>query len=396
VSLSLPRVMLAVALLCFSVTANGQTPNSGEALPPASGHRAVKITPSAEAVLRDDGRVVAFRDLTGSEPVFVEGLTDIVDIAGTTAGLGPVRQRGSANWIALGRNGTVFQWEGACAEGGLYNCRYTRPKLVPSLRDIVAIASNLGSHLALDRQGRVWVWGWYTDRSITGPVIEYAKKSRVIKTPVSITFPLPLKWIGSDHFPAGIDHQGNVWIWSSRSIQQLRPIDIVVGERAFEKVTGIPPARSVTTSKPVYVVTEEGQLWSWDEDNRVSQQIERFCRVRSVSGGGAFAGHMVVAVCEDGSLYRMYERGASKRDGCNHCPRSAAEEEKWEKLESVKNVAVLHLGSYLSNAALIDRLGTAFSTLPPVTLFEGELYSKDLKAKHRNSAPLNLDPKRSK
>src|ERR1700760_3743445 len=102
-------------------------------LPPTN-HRAIAITDGGEAVLRDDGQVIAFRN-DAKDPVVIKGLTNIVDVAGNSGGLGPNWPQGSAYWIALRRDGVVLQWDGHCATDGIDNCRYSAATVVPALHD---------------------------------------------------------------------------------------------------------------------------------------------------------------------------------------------------------------------------------------------------------------------
>jgi hypothetical protein len=121
--------------------------------------RANAITLGAEAVLRSDGKVVAFANNSssiGAGPVFISGLSDIVDIAGLSNGLGPLRRRGSDYWLALRRDGSVFQWSGECALDGYMDCAYSSATSVHGLPRVVGIGSRDGTHLAIDKEGRAW------------------------------------------------------------------------------------------------------------------------------------------------------------------------------------------------------------------------------------------------
>jgi hypothetical protein len=110
---------------------------------------------AGEVVLRDDGRVIGFEDRDidpGSKPVFVEGLTDIVDVSGDAAGFAFGNQE--AAWIALRRDGTVYQWNASVSCQG-----FCQPVPVPGLANIVSISSLSGTHLAVDRGGQLWGGG---------------------------------------------------------------------------------------------------------------------------------------------------------------------------------------------------------------------------------------------
>ncbi|MBR0872977.1 hypothetical protein JQ633_21655 [Bradyrhizobium tropiciagri] len=338
-------------------------------------HRAVAITEAGDAVLRDDGRVIGFRNQTGEakEPVFIAGLDDIVDVAGSPEdGLGPRWPRGNAYWIALRRDGIVLQWDGHCAKEGIHNCSFSPASVVPGLRNVVTIASSRGTHLAVDSDGRAWGWGVDSQGLITTQKVERDRSGRLtrrlIKSPVRIPVPAPLKAItvGFPH-SIGIDRTGNVWLWGGIDKPDFQPerSDLVVDDKFIaRKVLGIPPALSATAEGPTFVVTDGGELWSWGTRNiasasptstREPHKIEGICQVKSVSS----ASSMVAAVCEDGTVYKMIFPGAPVYD-CESCGKVVAAE-RWEVAPQVKDIKVLHL-AYPSNSAvsMIDHFGSTF------------------------------------
>jgi YD repeat-containing protein len=382
----------AFLCVCLSAlpSARAETPATRESLPLAANHRAVAITDAGEAVLRDDGRVIAFgnKSREGGEPVFIEGLTDIVDIAGQSGGLGRLRTRGSAYWIALRRDGAVFEWDGSCASEGYLDCRYSRAKAVSRLHGIVAISSGDGTHLAVDRDGQAWGWGWDQDGLITSRHGERGARSRLIKSPIQIPVPTPLKAIavGTPH-AMGIDRAGGVWIWSGNNSLEFQPEQSELTSRGTfvtRKVIGLPPARSGKALGQSYVVTDKGELWSWGvgelnhvpSGRREVHRIEEVCPIRSA----AFNGGLIVVVCDDGSIQRMLLPGVSRR-----LPMMI--EERWEKIEGFSDVERVHVATSAFAVSLITRSGA---------VYRGGLVGAEdmLSPAHQMIGPLNLNPQR--
>jgi hypothetical protein len=348
--------------------------------PPAPGHRAVAITPDGHAVLRDDGRVVAFankgRD-DGSDPVLVEGLKDIVEIAGQTAGMGPLVPRESALWIALARDGTVYQWSGSCGRGGQWYCRYARATQVAGLKDIIAISSSDGVHFAVDRNGQAWGWGWDMRGVIAGsPDRPHGQWWwPLVSSPVRIPIPGPVRSmaVGSSPRALAIDTAGAVWIWDpdvpSEALAEEAET-ITAGQMTFAKVAGLPPARSAASATgpsgggTSYVVTENDEVWSWGISRvnspgtagardpggemvgaRKPRRIEGLCPAVSIS----LAREMAAALCRDGSVFKQSRVSLPGQRGA-----------AWEREQSAKDVLSLHIEGSPFSVALIDRSGAAW------------------------------------
>jgi hypothetical protein len=116
--------------------------------PDAKTLRAVAITAGGSTILREDGRVVSFKDPNSLEqPVLVQGATSIIAVAGSNPG-----------W-ALRNDGTVLAWEAKCTEEEQPTCRLGTAKRVEGLRDIVGISERRDVYLALQRDGTVWGLG---------------------------------------------------------------------------------------------------------------------------------------------------------------------------------------------------------------------------------------------
>lgn len=370
-------VLLAIGGLGTPCVAGGETGRAAEHAAGAASARAVVVTPAGEMVLRDDGRVVGFRNMRnlGADPVFIAGLADIVDVAGEATAQGGDWEN-EVSWIALRRDGAVLQWTGRCASGA-NDCSYSKAAVVSGLRNIVAISSSNMTHLALDRDGQAWGWGgdglgWITGRTEAS---RRSSASPFIEAPVKIPLPVPLKAValGVPH-ATGIDRTGAVWIWGGADIPELLPEQAEIVRRgAFvaRKVLGLPPARAAVAGDQTFVVSETDELWSWGlvslytrppsfYGTRAPQRVDGLCRVRSVAANTVD----VAAVCEDGSVHRMLLPGnymPFDPKSCVSC-RPRIEDGQWQLEPGVKDIAVLRMARIAGNfaIAMIDRSGAVF------------------------------------
>lgn len=86
-----------------------------------------------------------------ANPVVINGLSNVVDIAGGVYG-----------GYALTRDGQVYAWgpnlKGELGTGTASN-EFRGPALVPGISDVVSIATVNGAAVVVLRDGRVWSWG---------------------------------------------------------------------------------------------------------------------------------------------------------------------------------------------------------------------------------------------
>lgn len=213
-------------------------------------------------VVRDDGRVVSYWDVTGVKgPRIIPGLENIV---ATTARL------------ALRKDGVVLMWEPKCGRNPDHPedvehefCEFPSARPVTGLSKIVAISESSGAYLALDRDGAVWGWGDDSDGLISGkPAVPqpFGKpfKHRLVEAPTRIPLPAPMKAISASIALGGaIDREGHTWIWGGGKFPELQaPGEDFPGPNGFvaRRVIGIPPAQSIDFT---HVVTQTGEAWRW-------------------------------------------------------------------------------------------------------------------------------------
>lgn len=215
-------------------------------------------------VVRDDGRVVSYWDVSGVKgPRIIPGLENIV---ATTARL------------ALRNDGVILTWTPKCG-GNPDNpddvdhefCEFPPAREVAGLRNIVAISEDsMGCYVALDRDGAVFGWGDDSNGLISGrPAVPqpFGKpfKRRLVRTPTRIPLPAPMSSISAATSHVGaVDRIGHVWMWGGGEFfsdvhapgeDYPRPNGFVA-----RKVSGIPPARSIDSG---YVITRTGEVWRW-------------------------------------------------------------------------------------------------------------------------------------
>ena len=381
-AISIAGCALVVVLLSVSFASSVSAQNAAAPQPEPKKHRAVEVTQDGQAVLREDGRVVAFKNTAkDGGPVLIEGLTDIVDISGVARDMRNLELVGVASWIALRPDGSVYQWIGSCAEDENTNCRYSRAVKVAGLSNITAISSSFGTHLALDREGQVWGWGWDNNGLLTGATYPMVTpKLALLKSPVRIPVPVALQWVSIENLAGiGIDRAGGVWTWGTPDRPYAQPADnqaVAAGQMVFRKAGGVPPARAATTQGQTYVVTENDELWLWGIvkrngsepfGTRQPHKVDGICPVSSVS----VTSGIVAVLCRDGSIYREIWPGTAVYPPCLSCKDRIVTEEKWEQVPFLSMLRRLHLSDWGYGLALIDRVGNAyrFDGAEPGSLF---------------------------
>ena len=118
---------------------------------------AVAMTAGGWVVLRDDGKVVSFRNPNSwSDPVTIKGLSDVIAIAGANPG-----------W-ALERDGVVLKWEYHCSNQEMPICDIGPAHPIIGVKNATAISRYGDYGLVLERDGSVWGLGEDRDGQITG------------------------------------------------------------------------------------------------------------------------------------------------------------------------------------------------------------------------------------
>ena len=273
------RTIIGLLALSFAALCAHAAPNGNS-------HRAIMIAGGAKAILRDDGRVVVFRQPTfRQKPVLLENAENVTVIAGTTSGL------------AIRTDGAVLSWSGKCTREEQPICTYPKATIVQKLSRAIAIASNGETHLVVLADGSVWGWGndW---RGLISGLAPVGYKTRLITIPQKLPFPVPMTSITvGDLQGMAIDREGHVWTWASLSSPTLRGLgEEVVGTGGFRavKVANIPFAKQVAAGIYSVVLTREGDVWVWGESNinqvkrgsATPKAISGFSNSSSIDAGG--------------------------------------------------------------------------------------------------------------
>jgi hypothetical protein len=233
---------------------------------------------------------------------------------------------------------------------------------------------------------------------ITGEQGKRGTGSRLIKDPVRIPVPTPLKSIVAGlPFSIGIDRAGSVWMWGASTDARFLPeqSDLVGdGQFAARKVFGIPPAKTVAGLGRTYVVTEQGELRIWGitqpsgaknpSGSRVPHRVQGICPVESVSASS----DVVFAICQDGRVYRDivpgYRAPSGKPCRFTFCT-DIAEVDEWKELLHLKDIRTLLVTTAAYEIALINQHGFAYRGRLDGTEFV-------LEPSYRLEGPLDLEP----
>ena len=217
----------------FGGLGSGDTKDSDSPIKVAtlSNIKAIAISGYSSFALKDDGTVWGWGSnffissnkdkFIISNPVKIEGLSDIVAIAG---GNGIV----DGAFAALKKDGTVYEM-GSYYTNDTYKEK-TTPAKVSGLSDIISITCGAGYYMALKKDGTVWTWGKNESGQLGDGTVISSEKPKMIKGLSDIITIAA----GSGHSLA-LDKDGTVWAWGDNMFGQLG--------------TG----RALTISKPIQV-----------------------------------------------------------------------------------------------------------------------------------------------
>lgn len=246
-------------------------------------------------VVRDDGRVVSYWDVSSAEgPRVIPGLENIV---ATTARL------------ALRRDGVVLTWQPKCVGGEDPNCEFPPARPVAGLRNVVTISEYRGCYLALDREGTVWGWGDDSNGLISGqPAVDQPLgkpyKRRLVNAPTRVPLPVPMASISAGAAQGGaIDRDRRAWTWGGGSSAEFLqgPGEDIRGSNGFvaRRITGLPPVRALDTRTTAYAITLTGELWRWGvsqvngmRGSTTPSKVEGVTNVAAISHTGFFTAIM--------------------------------------------------------------------------------------------------------
>lgn len=214
--------------------------------------------------LTDDGRVWSWgagasgqlghgTTQNRSTPTAIPGLVNVVAIAA-----------GELHALALLANGEVWAWgrntEGQIGDGTTGSER-DAPVRVAAVSNAVAIAAGGRHSMAVDADGRVWVWGANT----------YGQLGRGHTTatplPEAITLAEPVSTIAAGAFHSlALGRHGTVFAWGRNDTGQVGD-GTLVARSTPQVVSGLGPASAVAAGwGHSMAVGTGGQLWLWGQN----------------------------------------------------------------------------------------------------------------------------------
>lgn len=131
----------------------------------------------------------------------------------------------------------------------------------PDMRERVVGAD--GAYLMLDQDNTLYGWG-YTFNGVLGPMPE-----KIVLEPTAIDgLPPMVKIAANPCVGAGIDQDGQVWVWGLNNYgtvdPSLTPELTILAPRIME---GLPAAQRVFVfTRSIVVLGEDGSLWGWGDD----------------------------------------------------------------------------------------------------------------------------------
>jgi len=171
---------------------------------------------------------------------------------------------GGYHTLALNYDGQVWAW-GSNYSGQLGDPNFTgwsssTARLVPGLRDVVAIAAGSSHSLALTADGEVWAWG----DNYYGQIGDGTRTLRTAPTPVQIGIRMKSIAAGQSSSYA-VSTRGNVYVWGSNWQEAL---GLGPGNGVSEQLTPVfnwvVTVRDIVAgSSHVLAILSDGTVQSW-------------------------------------------------------------------------------------------------------------------------------------
>ncbi|MBO9600231.1 MAG: hypothetical protein J7559_20740 [Cohnella sp.] len=210
--------------------------------------------------------------------VLAFGVLSVSAFAAGTADKPKVVKLASGNNHALAvlDNGTVMAWGdnkyGQLGNGSNDNTNPT-PSLVQGLTDVIDVAGGMGHSLALKKDGTVWAWGANHDGQLGNGT--KSKMSADFATVVEDhNSSVPVQVTGLDHVKAitagwsssfALKEDGTVWAWGSNGWGALGLGDNTLADQLTPKqVVGLTDVSSIYSGwNHVHAIQKDGTSWSW-------------------------------------------------------------------------------------------------------------------------------------
>lgn len=210
--------------------------------------------------LKNDGTVMAWGTMTSFFPnsswFFQSATPAAVNITNISA-----ISSGGANVLFLKNDGTVWAWgDNGYGQHGIGTNEFIPyPMQVKGLNDIIAISTSGYHCLALRRDGTVWAWGWNMDGQLGIGTTNLGKS-----TPVQVPGLSNVKKISTgDQCSMAIDENGRLWVWGSNDKGKLG--DDTNFTRLSPVQVPIDNVMDVDAGEYAHVLAlkSDGTVWAW-------------------------------------------------------------------------------------------------------------------------------------
>ena len=208
----------------------------------------------------------------------------------------------SSGWafsIALGSDGNAYSWGlnrlGCLGVGNELEQNPQGPRMVamPEGVKFTQVSAGTTHSVALDRDGRIWTWGWKYNDSLGRPGTDGLSPGLAV-VPEGVTF---TAISAGDSISMALDSNGQVWSWGSSDAVTPHKMDQDKGT----VFTAIKAARNVYP--PGYTALDtDGRIWTW-EGRREGKPtpVDTDVRFKAYSIDN-FRSHFV-AIAQDGTVW---------------------------------------------------------------------------------------------
>jgi alpha-tubulin suppressor-like RCC1 family protein len=224
---------------------------------------------------------------------------------------------GRVHTLAIEKNGRVWAW-GFNSVGQLGDntiiSKNTPVSILGAAKTFCKISAGSSHTLAIDKNGRVWAWG----NNSAGQLGDNSTTSKL--TPVSVlgaakTF---CQIQSGDFHAVALDKNGRVWAWGLNDLGQLgdnsitnrcTPVSIAGAAKTFCKIA--------SSGKNTVAIDKNGRVWTWGDntfgqlgDNSVTSRLtpvsvlgaaKTFCQI--ASGYSDFGEGHTLAIEKDGKVW---------------------------------------------------------------------------------------------
>jgi alpha-tubulin suppressor-like RCC1 family protein len=260
----------------------------------------------------------AVRKTFQSTPVQVQGLSDVIAIAG-----------GREHTVAIKKDGTVWAWGNNFQNQlGIPGVRRSPvPLPVPGLTEATGISAGYEHTVAVTSDGTLWAWGFNKggqlgDRTKTNrsfpiaisvvPRRDISHSGQSSEKPARPPFPSNIIAIAAGgHHSIALSRDGTVWTWGNNAQGQL-------GDGSTEnssvpvRVEGLADVIAIAGGYThTLVLKKDGTVWAWGNNtfgqlgdgtkrnSAVPVQVKGLTNVSAVSGGGCHS----AALKRDGTVW---------------------------------------------------------------------------------------------